>query len=81
MEQEITNPQVVDSKRRITYEFKVVVSYESDTQPVETRRTTLRAGSAKSATVKAASWANRNRPRGRKFRSWVIAIENMSGDF
>lgn len=78
---DVAVPQLVDSKGRHTYEFQVAVSYESDTQPIETRRTSLRAGSAKSATVRAASWANRNRPRGRKFRSWVIVIENVSGDF
>lgn len=70
--------QVTEYKGRFMYDFRVNVSYESDFQPVVTIRTTYRSASAKSATVRAARWANQNRPKGRRFRSWVIVVENIS---
>ena len=53
------------------------VSYESDSQPVETVRGELEAEDPKSATVRAARAANTRRPKGRQFRSWVIVVERL----
>ncbi len=57
--------------------YRASVSYESDTQPVETVRCEFEAGTAKSATVRAAREANRHRPAKRSFRSWVIVVERL----
>ncbi len=66
-------------KRRIFMaDFKVVISYESDLEPVVTIRETIRANSVKSATIRAARLANKKRPHKRKFRSWVIVVERLS---
>lgn len=57
--------------------YRASVSYESETQPVNTIRVEFEAGSAKSATVRAAREANKRRPAKRAFRSWVIVLERL----
>jgi len=58
--------------------FRVTVTMESELLAPVTLRTELTAKSAKSATSRAATWANRNRPKNRRFVSWIIVIENLS---
>jgi len=57
--------------------YRVSISFESDTSPIENVRETIIARSPKSATSRAATLANRKRPYRRPFRSWVIVVEDM----
>lgn len=60
-----------------TSDYRVSTSFESDLAPIHTVRGIIKARSPKSATSRAAQWANKNRPFRRRFRSWVIVVEDL----
>ncbi|HMF11590.1 MAG TPA: hypothetical protein VKE94_04770 [Gemmataceae bacterium] len=57
--------------------FRYVVSYESDTQPVETLRGELDARDARQAALRGGRLASARWPKGRHFRSVVIVVERL----
>lgn len=57
--------------------FRYSVSFESDTQPVQTVRGELDKTDAEDACKSAAYLAFKKPPRG-KWRSWVICIEQIA---
>jgi hypothetical protein len=57
--------------------YGYVVSYESDSQPVETIRGEFEAKDRSSAIRQGAREAVRRWPKGRSFRSWVIVVERL----
>jgi len=57
--------------------YSYVVSYESDTQPVETVRGEFEAGGGDGSLRQGAREACAHWPKGRKFRSVVIVVERL----
>jgi hypothetical protein len=57
--------------------YSYVVSYESDTQPVETVRGEFEAGGGDGSLRQGAREACAHWPKGRKFRSVVIDVERL----
>jgi hypothetical protein len=57
--------------------FRYVVSYESDTQPVETVRGEFEVARSSTALHEGARAAVANHPKGRRFRSFVIVVEQL----
>jgi hypothetical protein len=55
----------------------VVISYESDTTPVETLRDELDARDTRQAALRAGRMAAEGWPRGRHFRSVVVVVERL----
>ena len=67
-------------EKRSPSAFACVVSYESDTEPVETLRFDLSARDTRQAALRGGREASRRWPKGRKFRSVVVVVERVSGD-
>jgi hypothetical protein len=57
--------------------FRYTISYESDIQPVETIRGEFEARGSSQALHQGARVAVANRPKGRRFRSFVIVVEQL----
>jgi hypothetical protein len=57
--------------------YRYAVSYESDSQPVETDRGEFEARDRRGAIRQGAREAVAYWPKGRSFRSWVIVVERL----
>ena len=57
--------------------YRYAVSYESDSQPVETDRGEFEARDRHGAIRQGAREAVAHWPKGRSFRSWVIVVERL----
>jgi hypothetical protein len=60
--------------------YRWAVSYESDTNPVETVRDEFEASGASTAIHQSAREAVAHWPKGRSFRSWVIVVERLGAE-
>jgi hypothetical protein len=57
--------------------YRYSVSFESDSQPVETVRGEFEAKDRRGAIRQGAREAVAHWPKGRSFRSWVIVVERL----
>jgi hypothetical protein len=62
------------------YHYRYAISYESDSQPVETVRGEFEARDRSQAIRQGAREAVRHWPKGRQFRSWVIVVERLEAE-
>jgi len=60
--------------------FRYAISYESDTQPVETVRGELDARDGRQAAFRSGRMASRAWPKGRRFRSFVVVVEQLEAE-
>lgn len=58
--------------------YRHIISFESDTQPVETVRGEIDANGLPQAVSQGAREARKRWPKGRKFRSVVVIVERVA---